>query len=275
MRSFDQWAGLRRELKMSRTHRFLGILTAAILLPLGSASATILREFDAATAGAGVTPTAQGWSGSGGMVNNGAYLLQDNTGVPGAQSGEYLSPSVPAGTMTRGGAPYGIEFRTRPLTDTRFIGGDWPEMYLTWSDDQFNYNITVDKFGGANTSGTGDIVYGRGSFSPAISGIDWTTPHTIFIGHRGSAGSSVFDFFLDGNIISTITDGSIARGGSYARDAVGFGDGTTGGEDVAGEWYFVRIHDVNVPPVVPEPASLSVLAAGALLMNRRARNLAK
>jgi uncharacterized lipoprotein YddW (UPF0748 family) len=258
--------------------RSLQMCLAASMVWIG-ASATCgaapikLLEFDAALAGAGNTPASQGWTQYGtAMPNNGSFLLQDNTAVDGQQSGEYLSPTLPAGTFTRGGADYGIEFKVRPITDVAFVGGAWPEMYLTWSDDQFNYNITVDKFAAGNSSGNGDIVYGRTSFSPAITGIDWTVPHTIFIGHRGSAGTSVFDFYLDGVLKSTVVDGSIARVGSFARDAVDFGDGTTGNNDVAGEWYFVRVWDVNAPVTVPEPSSLlSVIISGTLLLMRRSR----
>ncbi|MBX3427127.1 MAG: hypothetical protein KF688_15730 [Pirellulales bacterium] len=265
---------------MSKVLPIFAVAWCAATLQMPQAAATLLLEFNAATAGAGVTPSDQGWTRFGTpMVNNGVYLLQDNTGVPGEQSGEYLSPTLPAGTFSRGGAPYGIEFRVRPLTDVNFVGAAWPEMYLTWSDDQFNYNITVDKFGNAATSGTGDIVYGRNSFSPAITGIDWSSPHTIFIGHRGSGGTSVFDFYLDGVLQSTITDGSIARTGSFARDAVDFGDGTTGNQDVAGEWYFVRVWDVNNPAAaaVPEASSLGFAAvaatAGGLFARRRNRQV--
>jgi len=258
---------------VSRALTTLSLLLASVLC-CSPASAVLLLNFDAASAGAGVTPSDQGWTRFGTpMVNTGAFLLQDNTGVSGQQSGEYLSPTLAAGTFTRGGAPYGIEFRVRPRTDLSFVGNAWPEMYLTWSDNQFNYNISVDKFGGAATSGTGDIVYGRNSFSPAITGIDWSTPHTIFIGHRGSGGSSVFDFYLDGALVSTVTDGSIARNGSFARDAVDFGDGTTGDIDVAGEWYFVRVWNVNNPAAaVPEVGSFLLLSAATgvvLLMRRR------
>jgi hypothetical protein len=221
-----------------------------------------------------VEPDDVGWTRFGSpMTNNGTYLLQDNTSVPGEQSGEYLSPSLPAGTFTRGGGPYGIEVRTRPITDVQFVSSDWPQMYLTWSDDQFNYNITIDKFSAGNSSGTGDVVYGQGSFSPAITGIDWSVPHTIFIGYRSG---SVFDFYLDGNIQSTIVEGSIARGlQSFVQNRVDFGDGTTANADVAGEWYSVRVYDVNTPPPVPEPASAVTtlgLLMGFIARRSRARN---
>jgi hypothetical protein len=235
-------------------------------------AATLLLEYDAAAAGAGVTPAGQGWTQYGSaMTNNGSYLLQDNTGVAGQQSGEYLSPTLAGGTFTYGGADYGIEFRTRPLTDVNFVGAAWGEMYLTWSDDLYNYNITVDKHSAGNTSGTGDIVYGKNSFSPAITGIDWSVPHTIFIGQRGDGVSSVFDFYLDGVVQSTVVGGSIARTGNWNQDAVDFGDGTTGDVDVAGEWYFVRVWDVNDPALVPEPASLAIMSLGGLLVCGRRR----
>lgn len=240
---------------------FFTFLVAGLILVGSNArsaeAATKLLEYDAAIAGAGNEPPDfdPNWAGSGlPMVNTGAFLLQDNTASIEQEYGEYYSPFLPAGTFKRGGAPYGIEFKVRPRTDVDFVASLWPEMYLTWSDDQFNYNITVDKFGDANTSGVGDIVYGRGSFTPAISGIDWSVPHTIFIGQRGDGTSSVFDFYLDGTIISTRTDGSVARsrtGFELFQDSIGFGDGTTGASggntDVAGEWYFVRVWDVNNP----------------------------
>ncbi len=238
------------------------------------AQAAILLDYTASTAGAGIEPDDVGWgvstNDSPAMTNNGTYLLQDKTGVAGQQYGEYISPALPAGTFTRGGAAYGIEFRVRPITDVAFIGSDFPQMYLTWSDDVYNYNITIDKYHESNSSGTGDIVYGRNSFSPAITGIDWNVPHTIFIGYR--AGDR-FDFYLDGVLKSTVVEGSIARGISgwnFATDKIDFGDGTTANNDVAGEWYWVRVYDTNTPEV-PEPASLGMLLCGAGLMFGRRR----
>lgn len=215
--------------------------------------ATKLLEFDALVAGIGVTPTSQGWTLSGTpMTNNGVSLVQNNTTIPGQQFGEYYSPLLPAGTFTRGGADYGIEFVVKPLTDIPFSASAWPNMYVTWSDDQFNYNVHVDLFGQGQTSGvaSGEIAYGRGSFSPAISGIDWGAPHTVFIGHRGNGSTSTFDFYLDGVARGSIPDSSIARsltGFGVFQNRIGFGDGTTATEDVAGEWQTLRVWDVNSP----------------------------
>ncbi len=228
-------------------------------------SAATLLEFDAVTAGFDNEPDelTPAWTRSGfPMFNTGTFLLQDTTFVASNDSGEYYSPTaadggIPAGSFMRGGAPYGIEFKVRPLNDVAFLGYAWPELYLAWSDDQFNYNVTIYQFSGSNSSGTGDIVYGRGSFSPAITGIDWSVAHSVFIGHRGSGTSSVFDFYLDGVIKSTIVDGSIARsraGWEFLQDRISFGDGTTGGpgsSDAAAEWYNIRVTNTNQPVVPP------------------------
>jgi len=229
--------------------------------PFSALAANVLAEFNAINAGVGITPTDQGWTLSGtGMTNNGMFLLQDQQVVPGEQYGEYYSPLLPTGTFTHGGAEYGIEFLVKPLSDTPFTGSAWPNMYLSWSDDQFNYNVHADLYGQTATSGVGngEIAYGRGSFAPAITGIDWSEPHSIFIGHRGDGTASTFDFYLDGTPISSIPDGSIARslsGFETLQDRIGFGDGTTAATDVAGQWHSVRVWNANSPTHdLPQPS---------------------
>lgn len=253
----------------------LGLTSGTLIAATNTASAATLLEYDASS---GLRPNelpSGAWTKFGAdMTLAGGKLTQhaSDGGVDGASSQEYLSPTLTTGTFTRGGAAYGIEFRVQPLTDTAFVGNAWPRAYLTWSDDQFNYNITVDKFSNETTSGTGSIVYGKASFSPAITGIDWTTPHTIFIGHRGNGTDSVFDFYLDGVLKSTITDGSIARTGNWARDAIDFGDGTTASTAVTADWYFVRVTDSSAPAAVPEPATIGMLGViGAVGFARRRR----
>jgi hypothetical protein len=237
-------------------NRVLSAAAVATLMSL-SARATVLMQYDATT---GTAPDDEGWTRSGlPMINIGnAFLLQDWTfDNPTNNYGEYISQqgALPAGTFKKGGGAYGIEVKVRPLNDVAFVGYAWPELYLTWWDDVNNYNITIDQFSESNTSGLGDVVYGQSSFSKAISGIDWSVPHTIFIGHRASGSDSIFDFYLDGVIKKTVVEGSIARTGApLLHDRLDFGDGTTGGlhdADVGAEWYFVKVHDTNVPVVPP------------------------
>jgi len=232
---------------------------AALTLAVGvagaqDAQAAVLVEFDAATAGAGVVPSDVGWTGFGtSMINNGTFLLQDNTGNdPDTESGEYLSPSAGAGTMVRTSGQYGIEFTAQPFTDVPFFGfSHYANAYVFWSDDEFAFNVTLDldtDDAGAGT--TGGIKYGQNSMADAVTGIDWSVPHTIFIGYDSSL--EIFNFYVDDVFQSSITYGQFSRVGNFAQDAVDFGDGTTGqGLDIAAAWYSVRIHDVNTPGSTP------------------------
>ncbi len=248
---------------------------ALTLLAMGIASerakATVLVQYNAAAAGAGVTPTGvdPAWTFSGGgnpqMVNNGSYLLQGNETA--GSYGEYLSPSAGNGVMVYQTSSYGIEFTIQPLTDVQFVGGDWSNLYLAWSDTQWNYNVTIDKYSGGASSGLGDVVYGRGSFTPAISGIDWSISHTVFIGANGTVGEyGSFDFYLDGVFQSTVSGGSIARdrtGWEFLENRVIFGDGTSGGTDVQAQWYSISITDSPVP--VPEAGNLALIGVAVVV----------
>ncbi len=243
----------------------LGISSLCLVVALNANEAvgTVLVEFDAAVAGAGVQPDDVGWSLSGlPMVNLGAFLLQDNTANdPDTEFGAYTSPTVPAGTMLRGSGQYGIEVTARPLTDIPHLGfSHFGNMHFQWSDDQGNFTVSFDldsDDGGSITTppaswldpdlSAGGIKIKSNSQYQVIGGIDWSTPHTIFVGY--DSGLELFNLYLDGAFRISVPWATMNRGGNFAQDAVYFGDGTVNqGLDIAGEWYSVKIHDVNTLP---------------------------
>jgi len=225
----------------------------------------------------GTDPTAQGWSlssssGTGMTISGpvGSALEQRQAG--GAEGyGEYFR-DYSAGTFTAGGSDYGIEYRVRPLTDIDFVGSAYGNMDLFWSDDIFSYNTHIDLDGqdGSNPEPDGEIAYGQGSFSPAISNIDWSKQHTIFVGYR--AADLEFDFYLDGVKKSTVVEGSIARAKVTQQDRLYWGDGTDAANDVDGDWNFVRVWDVSSPgktraPTYQQPrqaSNVQVFTAGEI-----------
>src|SRR5437773_1862053 len=92
-----KWMKQTEDKKMKAMLRRM-VVVGAIALATGS-QAAVLVSYDAAAAGAGNDPTAvvPPWTRFGTpMVNNGTFLLQDNTANnPTQDSGEYLSPLVP------------------------------------------------------------------------------------------------------------------------------------------------------------------------------------
>lgn len=232
--------------------RRLGLVACIAGILVASAQAGVVVSFDAAAAGAGTGPDALGWTRSGvPMTNNGTALIQDNTGDdPVTQSGEYRSPATP-GLMKRASGQYGVEVRVRPLSDMPLLSSShYANAYVFWSDDQHAFNISIDlDADDAGPGTTGAIRYGQNSLAPAITGIDFSSAHTIFIGYRSAA--QVFDLYLDGSPAGSLTRSVMARSGGfpYAQNAVSFGDGTVGqGLDVAVAWYFIRVYDQAAPP---------------------------
>lgn len=241
-------------------------------------SATVI-DYNPVTAGAGNEPqdVLPAWSAdaSGYWSNNGSYLDQN---VPAGASSSYTSPKV-AGTMVKGVTDYTVEFRVRPVSDVGSTAStDWYARDLViWTDDAYQYNVIIDKYSTGN-SGTGELRYGSGSYSEnlptLVSGIDWSTPHTIAASYTGSTGK--FNIFVDGVLKTTIADSALqGAAASWApwQDAVTIGSPTTAGAVVHNEWYSIKVDNTALP--VPEPTLMGLGGLGGLMMLRRRRSIGR
>lgn len=254
----------------------IGAMTlAAMGVACTSTWAATVIEYNPVTAGSGNEPqdVSPAWSADapGYWSNNGTYLYQN---VPAGSSSSYTSPQV-AGTMVQGSSNYTVEFKVRPVTDVGATAStDWYARDLViWADNVNQYNVIIDKYTTGN-SGTGGLRYSSGAYSEnlpnLVTGIDWSTPHTIAASYTGSTGN--FNIFVDGVLKTTIAD-SVLKGSaaSYApwQNAVTIGSPTTAGDVVQNEWYSVRVD--NTAMAVPEPTMLGLAGLSSLMMLRRRR----
>lgn len=241
------------------------VLAGIITLLTGSAAlqATVLVSYDAALAGAGntpedVVPAWQYFSNGPDMVNNGTYLEQNYSS---SQYGYFNTTALPAGTINVGIADYGISTTMRPLSNIPFGGGsDYANILLEWQDTSSYYGTTFWLAGGAITFGPGG-----GSI---ITGIDWSSAHTLFIGYNHVADS--FSFYLDGTLKNTLTRSTLVLGSNFlGANQVAFGDATTGGGiSSQADWSNISIYDTAV---IPEPSTFALCGlVGVLAIVRRA-----
>lgn len=247
-------------------------LISCSMFSINAAAANVIVQYDAVTAGAGVLPdgVSPPWQWVSNvpfgmeMTNDGTKLTQDWTSDDPTTSYEnFVSPPT-GGLMFIGSDGYGIEFKARPLSDmpTTDPNGNpyglshYANFMVGWSDDYYTYTVSPDL--DADDSGPGTIGALRTAKNQQIiaaDNIDWSVPHTVFVGYYGPMGSQgIFKFYVDGTLASTFTPSQI--GGSHVvqwQDRVMFGDATSGQPapyaiDVKGEWYFVKIYDSSSPP---------------------------
>jgi hypothetical protein len=187
------------------------------------------------------------------MYHNEDYFLQDWTSDDPITSPGYISSPQITDLMKRHCGQYGIEFKIQPLNDIPPAGSShYANLVISWSDDANNYSFSIDKYIiQSNPEKGGAITYGGNSMIPAVSGIDFSTARTIFIGYKGEL--DTFDFYVDGVLNTSVPAEKIA--GEYSainQDVITFGDTTSGQPepysiDIAAKWFFVRMHDVAVP----------------------------
>jgi len=227
------------------------------------------KEYDASEA-AGL-PSSVGWGQGGSQMQ---HVPGPNGSIrqSGANAtGWYQSP-VTSGLMTDTDAEYAVEFKIRPLDDLTANNTNLRNLHVMWADDDDSFNLLIDRDSNDGASGTlGSVRYGWSTLIPAISEINWSSPHTILVQYH--ADNDTFYFFLDDQLMNYV-DASELRVGNHdgfpdlpdLRNRVLFGDSATGGTGVSADWYFVRAYSINA---MPEPSAVVGLVACAMLHRPR------
>jgi len=231
-------------------------MAVASLVWLGSfglqeSQGAVVAEFDAAGEFGTPVMASPPWMLKGNPMENenGVLLQRAETSTAEGTSSYYISPEL-NGLVVDGSRDYGIEFRTRPLTDMPSGGNShYANLMVGWSDREHGYNLSIDR---SSTDGGKDALigglHGAGNKRLQVVGdIDWSEPHTVFIGYKG--GEQEFHIYLDGKEVATVPPDMLGAEPEAAFvDRVAFGDATTGqGDDLRAEWYFIRIHDSSTP----------------------------
>jgi hypothetical protein len=218
---------------------------------IGEGRAAVVAEFDAAGEFGTPVMASPPWMLKGHPMENENGVLIQSGGTASVEgiSSYYLSPEL-NGLVADGSRDYGIEFRIRPLADMPAAGNShYANLMVGWSDREHGYNISIDR---STTDGGDDAtmggLHGGGNKRMQVAGdIDWSEPHTVFIGYKSA--EKQFFIYVDGKEVTTLSPDMLGADPEPAFvDRVAFGDGTAGqGGDLRAEWYLVKVHDSSSP----------------------------
>lgn len=220
------------------------------------ARAGVVLEFDA---GNESTPllASPPWTQRGEPMENqdGKLVQHPNSVTDEGTASYYLSPALD-GLLQDGKKDYGIEFRVRPLNDIKTGGNSlYANLVVAWGDAAHSYDLSINRSSQDEPDGSGetsgDLNGGENRMVKVAQGIDWSKPHTVFIGYKASEQS--FTLYVDGEKTDSFPAEQIGFDpATELVDHVSFGDTTSGqGNDARAEWYFLRVHDSASPNKKP------------------------